>query len=200
MIRSITTQLANLFAFALLLVVAVALFLSWKKEQSKYKQLLKTTSLLSQESKQLETENGLLMVENTVLSLRAQELTTLLPEIKNEISNLKVKLSKVQNFGVTSFEAAKTVELVLHDTIVLDTQQHKVFSYYDGFFRVNGVLHENKQKLDLSYKDTLVQVVFKGPREKPWLWIFSKRKLMQRVSLKNPNAQIHYSTFLKIQP
>jgi hypothetical protein len=200
MIRSITQQLAYLFTLAILLVVAFTLFRSWKKEQSKYKQLLKTAALLTLESKQLETENGLLMAENTVLSLRAQELASLLPEIKNEINNMKVKLSKVQSFGATSFQAAKTVELVLRDTIVLDTQQHKVFSYQDGFFSVKGALYGNSQTLDLSYQDTLVQVVYYGPREKPWLWIFSKRKLMQRVSLKNPNARIHYATFLKVQP
>lgn len=200
MILSIKTWLKQLLLLAIVLVVVFSLYRSWRKEQQKYKQLLKTTALLNQETKELQTENGQLMAENTVLFIRAQELVSLLPEIKNEISNLKVKLSKVQSFGITSFEAAKTVEVVLRDTIVLDTQQRKVFNYHDGFFSVNGSLYANHQTLDLAYTDTLVQVVFKGPREKPWLWIFSKRKLMQRVSLKNPNATIHYSTYLQIQP
>jgi hypothetical protein len=41
-------------------------------------------------------------------------------------------------------------------------------------------------------------VVYRGERERPWLWILSPRKLMQRVSLKNPNAHIHYTQHIEI--
>jgi hypothetical protein len=51
----------------------------------------------------------------------------------------------------------------------------------------------------LSYQDTLVQVVFRGKRIHPWLWIFSRRQLMQRIQLKNPQAQIHYSEIIQIK-
>jgi hypothetical protein len=34
---------------------------------------------------------------------------------------------------------------------------------------------------------------------KPWLWIFSPRKLQQRVSVSNPNSTIKYSNLIQIQ-
>jgi hypothetical protein len=57
----------------------------------------------------------------------------------------------------------------------------------------------DSQRLQIHSTDTLTQVVFKGERIRPWLWVFSPRKLQQRVSVSNPNATIKYSQFIQIQ-
>jgi hypothetical protein len=88
---------------------------------------------------------------------------------------------------------------MLRDSVIHDTVPVKVFSYKDNFFNVHGLSHDSTQEVKINYQDTLVQVVYLGPREKPWLWIFSPRKLQQRVTLKNPNARITYSEFIQIQ-
>ena len=88
---------------------------------------------------------------------------------------------------------------MLRDSVIHDTIPVKVFSYNDNFYNVHGIAHNSTQEVKINYQDTLVQVVFRGSRVKPWLWIFSPRKLQQRVTLKNPNAQITYSEFIQMQ-
>ena len=98
----------------------------------------------------------------------------------------------------TGFNVHTPATVLLRDSVIYDTVQVRVFDYQDGFFAVQGKAIGNRQHLELSYQDTLVQVVYRGERERPWLWIFSPRKLMQRVSLKNPNAHIHYTQQIEI--
>ena len=110
-----------------------------------------------------------------------------------------VKLKHAQSVTTAGFTVETPATVILKDTLIYDTLPVKTFEYDDGYFSITGSLDDYHQRLTMSYSDTLVQVVYKGEREKPWLWIFSKRKLMQRVSLKNPNAQIHYTNHIKIQ-
>jgi hypothetical protein len=74
----------------------------------------------------------------------------------------------------------------------------KVFEYADQWYRIKGLSQGGSQQLLIHSTDTLTQVVYKGERVKPWLWIFSPRKLQQRVSVSNPNSTIKYSQFIQI--
>ena len=119
--------------------------------------------------------------------------------LANEIKQLGVKISRAESVSTTSFEVETPATVILRDSIIFDTIPVKHFNYDDGFFEIQGTAIGNQQQLNLAYRDTLVQVVYRGEREIPWLWIFSPRKLMQRVSLKNPNAQIEYTQHIEIE-
>jgi hypothetical protein len=120
------------------------------------------------------------------------------PDLIDEIRRLKVKLAKAKSINATGFAVSTSATVMLRDSVLFDTIQNSYFDYDDGFFRVRGRSIGNQQHLDLGYHDTLVQLVYWGERERPWLWIFSRRKLMQRVSLKNPNASITFSEYIQI--
>ena len=75
----------------------------------------------------------------------------------------------------------------------------RVFSYKDQWYTIKGQAIGDTQHVQIQNTDTLVQVVYKGQRVKPWLWIFSPRKLEQRVSVSNPNANIKYAQVIQIQ-
>lgn len=79
-----------------------------------------------------------------------------------------------------------------------DSVAVKVFRYKDMYWNIEGVALSDSQLLRVSMCDTLIQVVHRGKREKPWLWIFSKRRLEQTVRLGNPNAQIKYSRVINV--
>jgi hypothetical protein len=81
----------------------------------------------------------------------------------------------------------------------MDTVQIRVFDYEDGYYSVHGQSWGDTQRVEVKSRDTLIQVVYKGRRERPELWIFSPRKLEQRLSLKNPNARIVYNKNIQIQ-
>ena len=183
---------------ALALILSFSLWRLWTAEKDNYQRILKVGEALGQEITTLRLENGQLASENQVLELKSKELATLLPELASEVRALNVRLGKAHSVSATGFNVQTPTTVLLRDSVIYDTVQVRVFDYQDGFFAVQGKAIGNRQHLELSYQDTLVQVVYRGERERPWLWIFSPRKLMQRVSLKNPNAHIHYTQQIEI--
>lgn len=175
---------------ALSLILSFSLWRLWLVEKYNYQRVFKAGEALGQEVTTLRLENGQLASQNQVLQLKSKELAALLPELAAEVRGLNVRLSKAQTVSATGFTVQTPATVLLRDSVIYDTVQVRVFDYQDGFFTVQGKAIGNRQHLELSYQDTLVQVVYRGERERPWLWIFSPRKLMQRVSLKNPNANI----------
>jgi hypothetical protein len=186
---------------ALVLSFGCALFFwhQWRDQQANYRRVFQASELRNQELATLRLENGRLVAQNQVLSLKRDELVALFPEIDDEIRQLKVRLARAQSINTAGFEAPTRATVVLRDSIIFDTIQLSYFDYNDGFFTVRGRSIGNQLHLDLNYQDTLAQVVYHGERKRPWLWIFSRRKLMQRVSLKNPNATITYSKHIQIE-
>jgi len=183
---------------ALALILSFSLWRLWTAEKDNYQRVFKAGEALGKEITTLRLENGQLASENQVLQLKSKELAALLPELAAEVRGLNVRLRKAQSVSATGFTVQTPATVLLRDSVIYDTVQVRVFDYQDGFFTVQGKAIGNKQHLELSYQDTLVQVVYRGERERPWLWIFSPRKLMQRVSLKNPNAHIHYTQQIEI--
>lgn len=195
----------RLFALLLVgLIVSGLLFYQQyrqaRKYQAAYQRLNNAAEHLQGDLVQMRSEQGQLLSENQVLSLRLNELNRFLPELHAELKNLKVKAQHSEQISRSAFAVEQAVETRLKDSIIYDTVPVKVFDYQDQHFRVKGLAQGTRQVLDLNYRDTLVQVVYRGPRKRPWLWIFSPRQLRQRVSLKNPNAQIYYSQVIDIQP
>lgn len=183
----------------LLLVLSLFLFSSWKKQKSAYNRIKDANISINKQLSYFQNENGQLIAQNQVLNLRSNELSALLPQIAKEIKNLQVQLSRAQSVSTTIFTVKTPATVHIRDSTVYDTVAVRRFDYNDGFFTIQGTAIGDQQQLHMSYQDTLVQVVFRGKRKHPWLWIFSKRILTQRVSFKNPNARIHYTQHIEIE-
>lgn len=198
---TISTRAFTFLTFTLLVLLcsATVLFRAWRTSQNSYTRVVRTNAALHTRLKHIQGEHGRLIAQNLALELKRHELEALIPELVSEVKSLGVRLRRSESISTSSFQVHSPVTTVLRDSVVFDTTVVKVFDYSDGYFQVQGLATAQSQHLKLSYQDTLVQVVYRGPRERPWLWIFSKRKLYQRVSLKNPNAQIQYSRHIEIQ-
>ena len=138
-------------------------------------------------------------VQNSLIAMKLEELSILYPSLQSEIENLKVKPQRVVQIQGTHTESEKVITTLLRDSVIMDTVQIRVFDYEDGYYTVKGQSWGDTQRVEVKSRDTLVQVVYKGRRERPVLWIFSPRKLEQRLVLKNPNARIVYNKNIQIQ-
>lgn len=152
----------------------------------------------NQQLKYYTTVNGELAAKNDVLLLRFNELKNIYPEIIAEIKNLKINSRQLTNYSETVIQQKKDIVSALHDSIIFDTIPVRVFNYHDEFYTVKGIAIGDTQKVHIESRDSLIQVVLKGERYKPWMWIFSRRKLQQVVRCKNPNAKIEFSKNLNI--
>lgn len=186
----------------LLLLLVSAVIVLWSSNQRLRLETARMTSNLQTLTASLDfvrTQNGTLAAQANVLLLRTNELKQMFPVQAKSITDLGVKLSRATQVSSTVIESEKNVVTLLRDSVIHDTIRVKVFTYADQWYRVAGISDNISQRLQIQTTDTLTQVVFKGEREKPWLWIFSPRKLQQRVSVSNPNATIKYSSVIQIQ-
>jgi hypothetical protein len=181
-------------------ILLASLFLSNNKAlRLENERLTLNVQTLAGEISFVKTQNGKLAAQTDLLLLRTNELKTLFPIEAKRISDLGVNVSKATQVSTTVVETQKNINTLIRDSIVNDTIHVKVFEYKDQWYQISGIAKGDSQRLKIHSTDTLTQVVFKGERIHPWLWVFSPRKLQQRVSVSNPNAIIKYSQLIQIQ-
>ena len=199
-IKILANQQLQKIVFLLLLIGAVILL--WKSNESLKQdnaRLANNMETLNASVKYIQTQNGKLAAQTDVLLVRTGELKELFPVQAKTVTDMGIKLNKATQISSTVIETQKNIITRVRDSIVHDTVRVKVFSYKDQWYQISGIGNEKTQQLSIFTTDTITQVVFKGDRIKPWLWIFSPRKLQQRISVSNPNAIIKYSSLIQIQ-
>ena len=174
-----------------------------RKENRRLKETLQTVSQevpLPREPTviQVPTDDGRFAAETAAMNLRLKELSALYPKIMAEIRNLDIKPQRTVQVTNHYTENEKHITTLVRDTIIRDTVRVRVFDYEDGYYSVKGIAEADTQRVSITSRDTLMQVVFRGKREKPRRWIFSPRQLEQRVALKNPNAVVEYSQIIQL--
>lgn len=200
LIKILANHQLQKIVFLLLLIGAVILL--WKSNESLKQdnaRLVNNMETLNASVKYIQTQNGKLAAQTDVLLVRTGELKELFPVQAKTVTDMGIKLNRATQISSSVIETQKNIITVLRDSIVHDTVRVKVFSYKDQWYQISGIGNEKTQQLSIFTTDTITQVVFKGDRIKPWLWIFSPRKLQQRISVSNPNATIKYSSLIQIQ-
>ena len=144
------------------------------------------------------TLNGKQAAKIQVLQLRNTELAAIYPEILDEIRNLKIKTRMVNHYSETVIHQQKEVVTQLKDSVVFDTLIERNFHYSDAYYSVQGKVQQDSIRFNINSTDSLVQVVYRGKRRRPWLWFFSGRELEQAIYSKNPNSTIIYSKTISI--
>lgn len=206
----------NLIIVALLLLATGTAFYfgdMYFKERSERLRLTHSFEAANKFIEYYQAENGKLVGKTEVLQLKNSELEKIYPTIIDEIRNLKVKPGRVESYTENVITQEKQITTVLRDSVVNDTVRVKVFEYKDEFYNVYGritnpnnsmvgIANPDQQHdsifVQISSTDSIIQVVYRGTRYKPWLWFLSRRKLEQAISCKNPNSKIIYSKHIEI--
>ena len=169
------------------------------KERKEKDRALQSFEAAESEIKHYKTRSGELVAQNQVLQLQYDEVKKIYPQILEEITNLDIKPRNVTHYSETLIKQDKEIQTIIRDSIIMDTIPARVFSYQDEFYQIKGIAIRDSQKVQISSIDRIIQVVYKGNRIHPWLWFFSKRKLEQTISTKNPNNTILYNKNIQIQ-
>lgn len=192
----------NLTWLGIVLLFAMISFVTgrmYKAEHDSRIRLEQSFFAANQDVQYYKSRNGELVAKVDALQLKYNELKEIYPEIIAEISNLKIRPGRVDQYSETAIHTQKDIVTTLRDSIIYDTIPVKIFNYSDEFYTISGIAVNDTQRVHLESRDSLIQVVYKGERIKPWLWIFSKRKLQQVVSCKNPNSKIEYTKIINIK-
>jgi hypothetical protein len=189
----------RLIGLLVLLSAVVLLYKSNQRLHADNKRLSSNIKTLGAELVLVKTKSGKLAAQTDLLVLQTSELKKLFPKEVKQIESLGVGVSKTTQFTTTVVETKTNVITTLRDSLILDTIKVRVFNYHDQWYQIQGISEKDTQRLEIKSTDTLTQVVYRGERIKPWLWVFSPRKLQQRVTVSNPNATIKYSQTIQIQ-
>lgn len=144
------------------------------------------------------TADERLGAETRVMSLRLEELSMLYPQLLAEIESLRINPERTVQVTSTVTQTEKQITTLLRDSLVRDTVLVRVFEFEDSYYSVRGVAEADTQHVDICSRDTMIQVVYRGRRKRPWMWILSPRDLEQRIAFKNPNASVEYSRTIQI--
>ena len=191
----------NLILSALLLAVTIAflttrkLYVSEKKDNNRLSSNIKN---INQNLTYYKSRNGHLVGKNSVLIFRLSEFKSSFSEITEQIEDLKIKVNRIQSVSNTVIRSEKHITTSLKDSTINDTVTAKIFKYNDNFYNIQGIAIGDTQNVSIQSTDSLLQVVYKGKRKKPYLWFLSKRQLEQVITSKNPNSKIVYSKFIQI--
>ena len=179
-----------------LLACAYSSFKLFLKERGERKRIENSFAASQQQLQYYRAKNGDLVAKNDAMILQISEVKKIFPRIIDEIRNLKINPHKVESYSETVIQQNKDIITRLRDSTIYDTVPVRVFNYHDEFYTVKGISVGDTQKVHIESRDSLIQVVYKGERCHPWLWVFSRRKLEQVVGCKNPNSQVKYSKYL----
>jgi len=184
----------------LIISIMVSLWLAKELVQTKqnYNRVKQSFADSGKELIQFRTRNGKLASQLDVLQFRNAEINKIFPEIIAEIKNLKIKNRLATQFSETIIQNQIEISTELQDTIIEDSIKVQVFDYKDEFYKIKGQIESDSINLQITSSDSIIQVVYKGSRNRPWLWILSKRKLEQVIYSKNPNSEIQYSRVIEI--
>lgn len=196
------TNRNNLTWLGIVLLFAMISFVTgrmYKAEHDNRVRLEQSFIAANQDVQYYKSRNGELVAKVDALQLKYNELKEIYPEIIAEIRNLKIRTGRVDQYSETVIHTENDIVTTLRDSIIYDTIPVKVFNYCDEFYTISGIVVNDTQRVHIESRDSLIQVVYRGDRIKPWLWIFSKRKLQQVVSCKNPNSKIEYTKIINIK-
>jgi hypothetical protein len=185
----------SIIAVLLLLVVGIGLgkFLYRSHQENNLR-----ASEINAQLEHIRSENNKLMAQNKVIGLSLSQLEAFYPELYKQIKQMDIKPSRVQSLSNSGIRIEKKIVTTIKDSIIQDTLLVKKFDYSDAWISIRGEAVGNKQSISITHFDTISQVVFKGSRANPWLWLFSPRRLTQRISLASPYSKIQYSKYIKI--
>lgn len=195
---ALKTILILLLLLALTSSCAVWFYQSYQQVKQDKQRLSNNLVHLNERLGYYHSRNGRLVGNNRVLSLRLNEFKQAFKGLSEQIHNLNIKLNRVQSLNQSVIEQQKSLVTVLKDSIINDTIQAKVFNYQDDYYKVKGVAVGDTQRVDIHSRDSLIQVVYKGKRKRPYLWFFSPRQLEQVIISSNPNNHIIYSKHIQI--
>lgn len=193
-------KLAASYILVLFLAMAIAIGYGIKLDNERETTKRLTSNIEAQNSQlaYYDSENGFLIAKSKVLEFTNSELETTNQGLEQELKDLKIKVNRVTNYSSTASQTDYTITTKIRDSILYDSVHRSVFSFDNNWVSIRGMAQGDTQTLAIRSIDTLVQVVYKGKRRKPYLWLFSPRLLEQVIYSKNPNTLIVYNKTIHI--
>lgn len=184
-----------------LLLLCIGLYGYADKQRKENKRLELNQDALLSETENYKTKSGKDAVSIQQLELTKAELEKNCKFLTQSVSDLNLKLKRVQSIATAVGQTKIEIQTVIKDSIIYvdripDTLQ--VFNWRDPWIFVNGKIKEQNVSLDISSNDTIVQVLHRIPK-KFLFFKYGTKRIQQEMVSTNPHTKIVYSEYIKLK-
>ena len=187
---------------ALLLVAVMALSWLYKTEKREKKRLANNQEALLTDMETYKTEAGKNAASVLRLELSKSELEKYNKDLTQTVSDLKIKISRIQSASTTATSTDYSITTPVRDSIVyrdrLIPDTLKRITYNDAWLDLNGTIQKGIFSGNIQSRDTLVQIVHRIPKK----FLFFKwgtKAIRQEVTTKNPHSKIVYTQYIELK-
>ena len=186
----------------LLLVVVMTLSWLYKTEKQEKKRLANNQEALLTDVETYKTEAGKNAASVLRLELSKSELEKYNKDLTQTVSDLKIKISRIQSASTTATNTDYSITTPVRDSIVykdrLIPDTLKSITYNDAWLNVDGTIQKGIFSGNIQSRDTLVQVIHRIPKK----FLFFKwgtKAIRQEVTTKNPHSKIVYTQYIELK-
>ncbi len=187
---------------ALLLVAVMTLSWLYKTEKQEKKRLANNQEALLTDMETYKTEAGKNAASVLRLELSKSELEKYNKDLTKTVSDLKIKISRIQSASTTATSTDYSITTPVRDSIVykdrLIPDTLKSITYNDAWLNVDGTIQKGIFSGNIQSRDTLVQVIHRIPKR----FLFFKwgtKAIRQEVTTKNPHSKIVYTQYIELK-
>lgn len=191
-----------IYAVIFLSILAAVLYWQLNEVKTEKKRLANNQEALLTDVETYKTEAGKNAASVLRLELSKSELEKYNKDLTQTVSDLKIKISRIQSASTTATSTDYSITTPVRDSIVyrdrLIPDTLKRITYNDAWLGLDGTIQKGIFSGNIQSRDTLVQIVHRIPKK----FLFFKwgaKAIRQEVTTKNPHSKIVYTQYIELK-
>lgn len=191
-----------IYAVIFLSILAAVLYWQLSEVKTEKKRLANNQEALLTDVETYKTEAGKNAASVLRLELSKSELEKYNKDLTQTVSDLKIKISRIQSASTTATSTDYSITTPVRDSIVyrdrLIPDTLKRITYNDAWLGLDGTIQKGIFSGNIQSRDTLVQIVHRIPKK----FLFFKwgtKAIRQEVTTKNPHSKIVYTQYIELK-
>lgn len=191
-----------IYAVVLLSILTAILYWQLSEVKTEKKRLANNQEALLTDVETYKTEAGKNAASVLRLELSKSELEKYNKDLTQTVSDLKIKISRIQSASTTATSTDYSITTSVRDSIVyrdrLIPDTLKRITYNDAWLNLDGTIQKGIFSGNIQSRDTLVTIVHRIPKK----FLFFKwgtKAIRQEVTTKNPHSKIVYTQYIELK-
>jgi len=191
-----------IYAVIFLSILATVLYWQLSEVKTEKKRLANNQEALLTDVETYKTEAGKNAASVLRLELSKSELEKYNKDLTQTVSDLKIKISRIQSASTTATSTDYSITTPVRDSIVyrdrLIPDTLKRITYNDAWLDLDGTIRKGIFSGNIQSRDTLVHIIHRIPKK----FLFFKwgtKAIRQEVTTKNPHSKIVYTQYIELK-
>lgn len=190
----------SIYLIGILSLAIVTLYWQLDKTITEKQRLSNNQEALLSDVDYYKTESGKNAASVQKLELTKSELEKHNVDLKETISDLNLKINRIQAASTTATQSNYKIKTIVKDSIVYRDVPVKLqrIDFRDPYIDFTGTIDSGTFSGDITTRDTLVQIIHRVPKK--FLFIkYGTKAIRQEVVSKNPYSKIVYTEYIELK-